>query len=502
MNPLKKLAGQTAMYGLPTIIGRLLSYALVPLLSYIYGKPAEFGLNIEFYSYISFLNVLFTYGMETALFNFSISESNKELVYSTALRSVIVSTLLLSLPFLFFSGSIAELLRYPGHYEYILFAILIVATDAIAAVPFAKLREQGKAKRFAKLKMMNVILQLLITLFFVGVCKYYFDTDPQSFLGGLYNPEIGIAYVFIANLVANLVSLIFLLPELTRVKYGFDFAMWKRMMSYALPLLIVGFAGMINETMDRILLKYLLPQGIGETQVGIYGACYKISILMTLFVMAFRYAAEPFFFSEQKNENAKKLYGKVMTYFVIFCLIIFLGTTMNISWIQYFVGPEYRAGLPVVPILLLANLFLGMYFNLSIWYKLTGRTRFGMYLTLFGAAITLILNFAWIPSSNVYIGGFMGSAWATLICYGTMMIISYFIGQKYYPVEYEELKVLCYLAFAIGLYFAGTFIDTDSILLDLVLKNSLLLVYLIVVIIVEKPGQLLRRKPVETNPLS
>ncbi len=502
MNPLKKLAGQTALYGLPTIIGRLLSYALVPLLTYIYGKPAEFGENIEIYAYISFLNVVFTYGMETALFNFSISETNKELVYSTTLRSILISSLVLSLPFLLFSGSIADLIRYPGRSGLIWLAILIVATDAIAAIPFAKLREQNKAKRFAKLKMINVVLQVLITLFFIGVCKYYFEHEPDSFLGRLYNPEIGIAYVFIANLTANIISLILLSPELARVKNGFDLALWKRMMSYALPLIIVGLGGMINETMDRILLKYLLPAGIGETQLGIYGACYKISILMTLFVMAFRYAAEPFFFSEQKNENAKSLYGKVMTYFVIFCLIIFLGTTMNISWIQYFVGPDYRAGLAVVPILLLANLFLGMYFNLSIWYKLTGKTKFGMYLTLVGAIITITLNFLWIPSDNIYFGGFMGCAWATLICYATMMVLSYFVGQKYYPVDYDVLKILGYLAFAIALYFVGTFVDTDSVLLDLVLKNSLLLVYLFAVIVIEKPRQLLRRKPAEKNPLS
>lgn len=502
MNPLKKLAGQTALYGLPTIFGRLLSYALVPLLSYIYGKPAEFGKNIEFYSYISFFNVLFTYGMETALFNFSSSESNKEMVYSTALRSMIVSTILLSLPFLFFAGNLAEVLRYPGHYEYVWFAILIVGTDAVAAIPFAKLREQNKARRFATLKLVNIIMQMAITVFFIGICKFYREHDPGSFLGKLYNPEIGIAYVFIANLAANVFTLLLLSPELARVKNGFDRELWKRMMRYALPLIIVGLGGMVNETMDRILLKYLLPPGIGETQLGIYGACYKISILMTLFVMAFRYAAEPFFFSQQKNENAKSLYGKVMTYFVIFCLIIFLGTTMNISWIQYFVGPKYREGLPVVPILLMANLFLGMYFNLSIWYKLTGRTKFGMYLTLFGAAITLILNFAWIPSTNVHFGGFMGSAWATLICYGTMMVLSYFIGQKYYPVEYNVAKVLGYLALAIALYFAGTFIDTGKIVLDLALKNTLLLLYLFIVVVVEKPQHMLRRKSPGPNPLS
>jgi O-antigen/teichoic acid export membrane protein len=502
LNPLKKLAGQTAVYGVSTILGRSINFLLVFFYTYMFGKPDEFGLNIEFYAYISFLNILFTYGMETALFNFSASEPDKNLVYSTALRSLVFSSILLSIPFFLFSDSLASLLRLPGHADFVWWAILIVGTDALTAIPFAKLRQENRAKRFATVRMINIILQVALNLFFVGACKYYHEHEPGSFLGNLYNPEIGIAYTFIANLIANIISVLMLLPEFLRIRYGFDFSLWKRMMKYALPLLIVGFGGMTNETIDRILLKYMLPVGIGETQVGIYGACYKISILMTLFVMAFRYAAEPFFFSEQKNENAKSLYGKVMTYFVIFCLIIFLGTTMNLSWIQYLIGPEYRSGLAVVPILLLANLFLGMYFNLSIWYKLTGRTRFGMYLTLIGATITLTLNFIWIPSSNAHFGGYMGCAWATFICYGTMMVVSYFIGQKYYPVEYNELKVLGYLGFAIGLYFAGAYIETGSTLLDLALKNGMLLIYLIAVIVIEKPQQMLRRKPAKPDPLS
>jgi O-antigen/teichoic acid export membrane protein len=489
------------MYGLPTILGRMINFVLTFFFTYVFGKPAEFSLNTEFYAYISFLNILFTYGMETALFNFSAAEKDKALVYSTALRSIIVSTLLLSIPFIIFAPNLADLLRYPGHSDFIWWAILIVGTDALTAIPFAKLREENRAKRFAFVKMLNVLLQVLINLFFVGLCKYYHEHQPGSFLGNLYNPEIGIAYAFISNLIANIISVILLIPEFLRVRYGFDFSLWKRMMRYALPLIVVGFGGMTNETIDRLMLKYILPPGIAETQMGIYGACYKISILMTLFIMAFRYAAEPFFFAEQKNANAKVLYGKVMTYFVIFCLIIFLGTTLNLSWIQYFVGPKYRVGLPVVPILLLANLFLGMYFNLSIWYKLTGRTRFGMWITVFGATLTIVLNSIWIPSHNEYFGGYMGSAWATFICYASMMVISYFIGQKFYPVQYKVTKVLSYLAFATALYFAGTFIDTGSFLLDLVLKNTLLLIYLLVVVIIEKPQQMLRRKPAPTGTL-
>jgi len=496
------LAGQTAVYGLPTILGRMLNYALVPFFTYIFGKPADFGLNVEFFAYISFLNILFTYGMETALFNFSVSESDKNMVYSTTLRSLVVSTLALSVPFIFFSNDLANLLRYPGHTDFIWWAILIVGTDAIAAIPFAKLRQENKARRFATIKMINISINVLLNLFFIGVCKSFSEKHAGSFLGNLYNPAIGIGYSFIAQLTANIVSLVLLSKEISRIRYGFDFSMWKRMMNYSLPLLIVGFGGMTNETMDRILIKYLLPSGIAETQVGIYGACYKISILMTLFVMAFRYAAEPFFFARQKDKDAHSLYGKVMKYFVIFCLIIFLGTTLNISWIKYFVGKEYRSGLAVVPILLLANLFLGMYFNLSIWFKLTGKTRFGMWITLFGAAITLILNFAWIPSSNVYVGGYMGSAWATFICYGMMMVLSYFIGQKYYHVDYDVVRILGYLFLAIALFFVGKYLFSAPGTVNLLLNNSLILVYLAVVILIEKPQQFLRRNSAETETLS
>ncbi len=496
-NPLKKLAGQTAIYGLPTILGRMLHYALVPFFTYIFGKPADFGLNIEFYAYISFLNILFSYGMETALFNFSSREPDKNIVYSTALRSIVLSTVILCIPFVCFAPQFANILHYPGHGNFIIWAIMIVGTDALAAIPFAKLREENKARRFAKIKFINIGVQLLINFFFVGLCKYHFEKDAGSFWGSFYNPEIGIGYAFIAGLMANVVSLLLLLPEIIKIKYGFNFSLWKRMLNYSLPLLIVGFAGMTNETLDRILLKHLLPEDIAQTQVGIYGACYKISILMTLFVMAFRYAAEPFFFARQKDENAKTLYGSVMTWFVLFCLIIFLGTTLNISWIQYFVGPSYREGLKVVPILLLANLFLGIYFNLSIWYKLTGRTKFGMWIPILGAIITIALNFLWIPSANSYFGGYMGSAWATLICYGVMMVFSYLIGQKYYPVDYAILRIFCYLFFAIGLYFTGYLICTNSVFLDLILKNSLLLTYLIAVIVIEKPMKLLRGNDVK-----
>jgi O-antigen/teichoic acid export membrane protein len=496
LSSLKRLAGQTAIYGLSTILGRMLNYALVPFYTYIFDVPAVYGLNNEFYAYISFLNIVFTYGMETALFNFSSTESNRNGVYTTAMRSVLVSTMFLALPLLVFAEPLAELMRYPGHAGFVWMAVGIVVTDALTAIPFAKLRLEGRPGRFAKLKLLNIGINLIINFFFIGLCKWAWTKDPNSFFGSLYNDEIGIGYAFVANLAANMVVLLLLMPELRRIDAGFDIGLWKRMIRYAMPLLVVGLAGMVNETLDRILLKYMLPLGMGETAVGIYGACYKISILMAIFRQAFQYAAEPFFFSQRNEGNARELYAKVMSIFIIACSLIFLGTTLNLSWIQYFIGPPFRSGLAVVPILLLANLFLGVYFNLSIWYKLTGRTRSGMWITLAGAVITLTLNFIWIPSQG-YFGGYMGSAWATLLCYATMMVLSYYTGQKHYPVPYAVVRGLGYIGLALGLYFAGTFIANDSQLITLLLKNALLLPFIAVVWVLEKPRQWFTRKPAQ-----
>ncbi len=500
MSGIKKLAGQTAVYGVSTIVGRLINFALVPLFSYIFGEPAELGLNTEFYAYIAFLNVVFTYGMETALFNFLSSENDKNMVYSTALRAMLISTIALTLPFIILAQPLADAMHYSDHPEFVIWAILIVTTDTLAALPFAKLREENKAKRFAAIKMLNILINVVVTVFFVGLCKSFYEKDlvngTSSFFGAMYNPKIGIGYAFIANLIASAVCLLLLLKDYRKISYGFDPKLFKRMLIYALPLLIVGLAGMINEVFDKILLKYLLPEGVGVEQVGIYGACAKIAILMTIFWQAFRYAAEPFFFSRNREETSRDIYATVMTYFIVFCLAIFLGTTMNISWIQYMIGPEYRIGLPVVPVLLVANMCLGIYFNLSIWFKLTGRTQFGMWLTIIGAIVTLALNFLWIPSTG-YFQGYMGSAWATLICYSLMMVMSYFMGQKYFPVPYNIPKALGYLTLGIALFFAGHYTDTGSWVADLVFRNLIFVLFVIIVLLVEKPFKFIKSRRVE-----
>jgi O-antigen/teichoic acid export membrane protein len=476
-NPLKKLASQTVVYGLSTILPRFLNYWLVPFFTYKFTNPADFGINTEIYAYISFLNVILTYGMETAFFNFVNKNENKNIVYSTALISLLSTTSLFLLIGLFSSNFIAVNLNYANNVNFIQWMLLIIASDAIMAIPFARLRAEQKALKFAAIKIVNILVNIGVNVFFIHFCKNAHESDlanqTSSSLGSLYNPEIGIGYAFLANLIANIFSLLLLTKEFMGFSFSFDKVLWLQMLKYALPLLIVGLAGMINETFDRIILKKLLPTDIGMHELGVYGACYKISILMTIFIQAFKFAAEPFFFSHAKNEDSRKLNALVMKYFIIFCSFLFLATMMNITWIKYFVSENYWAGLHVVPILLLANLFLGIYYNLSVWYKLTGQTKFGAYITLLGAAITLIINFAFIPRYS-----YMASAWATLLSYAGMMVVSYFLSQKYYKTNYNLRSFVFFFGFALVFYFVSLLWQGRlSSIIELALNNILLLVY-------------------------
>jgi O-antigen/teichoic acid export membrane protein len=475
LNPLKKLASQTAIYGLPTIVGRLLNYFLTPLYTYLFS-PDEFGDVTSAYAYVSFLMVLLTYGMETTLFRFSQTEADKEKVYASSLVSLFVTSATFILIAIIFSNPISETLQFVGHPEYIVWFAIILGCDAFSAIPFAKLRELGKPKRFAIIKSINIAINIGLNLFFIAFCKNVYDA-PESvfkpFVELVYNPTIGIGYIFISNLFASIITLLLLIPEIKAVKWQIDWVLLKKMMSYALPLLIAGLAGMINETLDRVLIPYLLPEEIAKSQNGIYGACYKIAILMTIFIQAFRFAAEPFFFKYSKEKAAKKMYAEIMNYFVIICSILFLGTMMNIEWIQYFVGEQYRVGLPVVPILLIANMFLGIFINQSIWYKLSGKTTYGATLTILGAIITISLNVWLIPTM-----GYMGAAWATLICYTSMMIVSYFWGNKHYPVNYDLKRIWGYLGLSLTLYIISIFIKFDNVILNLLIKNALVIAYI------------------------
>lgn len=475
-NPLKKLAGQTAIYGLGTILPRFLNYLLTPLLTYGFAAAA-YGINGELYAYISFLNVVFTYGMETAFFNFYSKNENKEEVYNTALFSLVTSSVVMGGLLLLFSSSIASSLSTPNSTylpQFISWSVLIIATDAIMAIPFARLRSENKAVWFSFLRLGNVIINVGLNIFYFKVCKTAYENNETGFFADMYNPQIGIGYSFFANLIANLITLVLLAKQFAAFRFQFNSDLLKQMLKYALPLLVLGLAGMVNETLDRIILKKLMvDKDAAQVAQGIYSACYKIAILMTIFIQAFRFAAEPFFFNQSADKNSKKVYALVMKYFVIFCAFLFLGTMMNLEWIKYFIGEEYRAGLGVVPILLLANLCLGVVYNLSIWYKLSNNTRYGAIIAIVGAAVTIVINVLFVPLFS-----YMACAWATLAAYATMMVVSYVLGQKFFPIKYNLRAMFVFLIIAIGFYMISLlYSGMESTILKVFLNNLFVILF-------------------------
>ena len=393
MNPLKKLAGQTAIYGLSSVVGRLLNYLLVPLYTR-YFLPEEYGVVTELYAYVAFLVIILTYGLATAFFRFSQTEKNNRVVYSTSLISLLFTSLLFIFLMFTFSESISSSIGYPNNQEYIKWFAIIIGLDAISSISFAKLRALNKATRFALIRLVNIFVNIGLNLFFIIYCPYAIENNLPSlnFVNSVYSSSVGVGYIFVANLFASIVTILMLLPEMINSVWIFDKKLWGKMMIYASPLLIAGLAGITNETIDRILLKYLLPDNLNVSkEIGLYGAFYKLSIIMILFIQTFRFAAEPFYFAQEREVNSKKIYADVMKYFVIVISVIFLIVTTFYDFFINFLGSNYhdQRGFLVVSILLLANFFLGIYYNLSIWFKLTEKTLYGAYIAIFGALITL-----------------------------------------------------------------------------------------------------------------
>ncbi len=480
MNPLKQLAGQTAIYGLSSIVGRLLNYLLVPLYTR-YFIPAEYGVVTELYAYVAFLVIILTYGLETAFFRFSQKKYDKNLVYSTSLISLIFSSVSFVVLMFFFQQPIANWLEYPQNPEYVMWFALIIGFDAISSISFAKLREKRKAARFALIRLVNIFINIGLNLFFIIYCPYVLENSlpTTDFVNSIYDSNIRIGYIFIANLFASVITILMLLPEMIKSTWQFKSSLWKKMMWYSLPLLVAGLAGMINETIDRALLKHLLPDGVDKmAEIGIYGAFYKVSIIMILFIQTFRFAAEPFFFSQEKKHNSRKIYADVLKYFSIFSAFIFLVVMLYLDFVKHFVGSSFQSerGIEIVPILLMANLFLGIYYNLSVWYKLTEKTSYGALLAVFGALITLILNIILIPRI-----GFIGSAWATLACYFSMMLASLIIGRIHYPIPYDLKRIFSYIFLSFALYKLSDLLNTTMLM-----NTVYLAVFIVAVIILEK----------------
>ena len=475
-NPIKKLFGEIAIYGLSSIIGRLLNYLLVPLYTYVFINPADYGVVSELYAWVAFLIVILTFGMETAFFKFIQNEGDQKNVFSTALSALLSLNSVFFLIILLFYQDIASLLLYEDHGEYIVMLGAIVSIDAISALPLAKLRAEEKAKRFSIIQLSSIAVNIILNVIFL---LFWFDYN---------NPEQGVFYIFLANLIASLVKPIFLLKSFTLIR-GIDRSLLKRMLVFSFPLAIAGFAGIINETLDRILLKQMLynpenPSSLdyAEAQVGIYSASYKLAMLIAILLQAYRYAAEPFFFSQMKNQDRNKIYSQIMNVFIAFVCGIFLLVTLNIDIFKYFIQNEtYWVGLQVVPILLMANIFLGIYYNQSIWFKLSGKTKFGAYIALFGASLTVLINILYIPKF-----GYMACAWATLIVYFTQMVISYILGQRHYPIPYNLKKFIFYISLALALFFLSPYIKVDNFTVNLFIQNSLLLMFVLTAVYIER----------------
>ena len=451
MSSIKKLAGQTMWYGVSSMAARFINYLLTPFLTYTLAKTSDYGKMSLIYAAIPVLNVIFTYGFETAYFRFASRKEYKDSLYSTSAISLVFSTLLFTFLLWLARDSFAGIVGLTDVPAIVYVSIFVIAFDALSTIPFAKLRLEERPRKYALVKVGGILINIFFTWFFVGYCPSHADQVSNSFLIFIYNPDVNpIVYVLIANLIQSVFTLLLLSSEISEIKLKFNFPLWKEMIIYSLPLVIVGMGGMVNEVFDRLMLRWWQPGTVTfkEQQVGIYSACYKLAILITLFIQAFRLGAEPFFFKQAEGQNPQKVYARVMKFFVIIISCMFLVVSLYLDVWKIFIAPAYWPGLKVVPILLLANIFLGIYYNLSIWYKLTNKTSTGAYITLAGTVITIILNYIFIPHY-----GFVACAWATFLCYFTMMVLCFIWGQKAYSIPYAWKKLCAYIVIVVLLYF-------------------------------------------------
>ena len=491
---LKALAGDTAIYGISSIIGRAVNFLLVPF--YTSTKIlsiAEFGIVSEMYAYVAVANVIYLYGMETTYFRFvSKDSSHDKVIFDTAVSSILFSTLLFSLLLVASATPIVNWLEFRGQERFIYLLAAVMGIDAVVAIPFAKLRYERKAIKFATLKLVNIFLNIGLNVFFLYFCKNVYE---DNFLPGLkpvvsliYNPDFSVEYVFISNLVANALYLVMLGKTLGRLKIRIDWNYLKPMFLYAYPLLFSQLAGVTNEMFSRMTLKKMLPDNFypglnNEEVLGIFAANYRLSIFMTLAIQAFRFAAEPFFFSQSTQSDSKRTYSRVLYYFVIAGIFAVLAISLNLDILKRFVlqNKTYWQGLHVIPILLVANLFLGIYYNLSIWFKVTDKTIYGTFISISAAVLTVVLNVIFIPYY-----GYEASATITLTVYLYMSVVVYWLGQKYYPVPYQISKMSLYFFTGIFLLVVGWYMPVESLVLRQILREIPVLTFILLVYFMER----------------
>jgi len=459
MKDLKIFLKQTVYYGLSSVIARVLNFLLVPLYTYIF-IPEQYGIISEMYAYAVFIMILSTLSIETAFFKFSNKPTIKDNVASNSSFLLLVSSTILILLAIFFVDPISKIIggtQFTDYRNYIFYFLIILSVDTLCVIPFAQLRLKERARRFATVKVINILVNILFNLYFY-----------------LYLGYTKIDYVFISNLLSSIVTFLILAPSINN--FSFDLQLSKKMMKYSFPLIIAGFAYAVNETADKILIKNLTNQNPLE-QLGIYSACYKLSIFMILFIQAFRLAAEPLFFNYQKKTNSKKIYAQLMRFYFFISMLLFLMISLNIDYLKLLISDSsYHTGLHIIPIILLGHICLGAYYNLSLWYKLTDQTKYGAYISIFGCIITLSVNIIFLPNY-----GYISAAWATFLCYISMMLISFFLGKKKYPIPYNVKSICLYIILALVIFCMHQFYSYTGILSSIILIG----IYIICVIFIE-----------------
>ncbi len=479
MSGMKSLAKDTAIYGLSSILGRFLNWCFVFLYINVLKTTAEYGIVTNLYAYMALLLTILTYGMETGFFRFANDEKqgSPQTVYSTGLCSLATTSTLFFVGVLLFLQPLSNLLGYPNHTQYVWMMALIIALDAFSSLPFAYLRYQKRPLRFAGIKLLSIFLNIVLNLFFILLCPYLYQQNP-SWVSWCYNPDFMVGYILVSNIISSAVVIVALFPEIFKIRYTFDRKLLVRMLRYSFPLLILGIAGIMNQTFDKMLYPTLAanrPEALSE--LGIYGAVYKIAIVMVMFIQAFRFAYEPFIFAKNRGQDNHKAYADAMKYFIIFGLFIFLAVVFYLDLVRYVMPAVYHVGFKIVPIILLAEFFFGIFFNLSLWYKLTDRTQWGAYFSIFGFIITMAINVAFVPTY-----GYMASAWAAIVCYFCMMVVSFFIGQRIYPISYDLRAIGYYIAVTAILYVVNLYLPDSHLVLSLGLRTLLLGVYVGIVI--------------------
>lgn len=445
-------------YGVPSIASRFLGYLMNMALPFFVAMPAETADLVQVYTLIPFLNILFSYGMETAYFRFSQSH-NREQLYNTLSVSLFCSTILFSIVLLLFRDNIAGAVDLENNRNFIWWMIAIIAVDNFATLPFARLRQENRPKRYAFARIAGIVVNVMVVILFLGIIPGYLQKNEDSIISLVYNEDLGLGYYLVGNLCGSLFTLFILSPEIRSIRWQFDKTLWKEVMRYSAPLIIVGMGGMINDVMSRLIYRHVvdLPVDQANHELGIFANVFRIALLVTIMIQAFRMAAEPFFFNNSKNEDAKRTYARVMKFFVIACCFMFLFIAVFLDvfkWIfTHLANPNWAEGLEVVPLLAMGNIFLGIYYNLSIWYKLTGKNNYGAMITIGGAMITIAGNILLIPILH-----YTGAALSTYLCYFFMMAASYIWGQKHYPVPYPVKKLTGYLTITVIMYLLHLFL--------------------------------------------